>query len=689
MTKFRDVVHFQQYLTDTQRCLLLVQHLEGPAERSVTRFTHDSRGYVLALRRLKFLFGQKSKIAQATLREVTEGDALQPGDRSGLSEFYYTISDCLVTLRLLNYVSDLFSSDTLRQAVRRLPVNLVTKWAETSVNIRGRGEEPNLIHFEEWLQRRVLVLQEIEPREERQVKNISRKEQLEEKRNKIILATQTSIKSCPTCDDKHPFWKCKKYESLVPKKRFEAVMNMRRCWNCLNVVASCLSSITCHVAECKEKHHTTLHDHFKPKTNSDDNNEPQDVTVSRAEISEYKQPKRVFLQIVPVMLHSETGESVHTYGLLDNAADATLVRKDIARKLKIRGKPESIMMNTIKDKPEEVDAEQVTLDISAKDGSNRFTANGAFVLPVDKFRMPSRPRLVPCTDNDFYTHLDGIDLDAIKPSQVGILIGADNPRAVVSDDVKCGRRGQPIAVHTLFGWTLFGGVSTSNITINRVAIQHPVSNAIRSSLESFWTDREPIPVNVNTVSTEVDELLIGLEKFFKVEQDPIAERETAMSQEDVKALEKLEKETVLLAGRYQAPMLWREPTVQLPNNLPLAKRRFSMLLKRLRGDSELCAKYKAVIDRWIERGYARKLTAVESNKVGPRTWTLPTFPVFHPHKPNKVRVVHDAAAVFQGTNLNKELITGPDLLNSLHGVLLRFRVGRVAICADLENMWRT
>ncbi len=75
VTKFRDVVHFQQYLTDTQRCLLLVQHLEGPAERSVTRFTHDSRGYVLALRRLKFLFGQKSKIAQATLREVTEGDA--------------------------------------------------------------------------------------------------------------------------------------------------------------------------------------------------------------------------------------------------------------------------------------------------------------------------------------------------------------------------------------------------------------------------------------------------------------------------------------------------------------------------------------------------------------------------------------------------------------------------------------
>ena len=87
ITKFRDVIHLQEYLTDSQRCHHLVQHLEGSAERSVTRFTHDSRGYVLALQRLKFLFGQKSKIAQATLREVTQGEVVRAGNKEDLEEF--------------------------------------------------------------------------------------------------------------------------------------------------------------------------------------------------------------------------------------------------------------------------------------------------------------------------------------------------------------------------------------------------------------------------------------------------------------------------------------------------------------------------------------------------------------------------------------------------------------------------
>ena len=36
---------------------------------------------------------------------------------------------------------------------------------------------------------------------------------------------------------------------------------------------------------------------------------------------------------------------------------------------------------------------------------------------------------------------------------------------------------------------------------------------------------------------------MGLEKFFQIEQEPIAYKEPAMSQQDVKALKVLEKET--------------------------------------------------------------------------------------------------------------------------------------------------
>ena len=50
----------------------------------------------------------------------------------------------------------------------------------------------------------------------------------------------------------------------------------------------------------------------------------------------------------------------------------------------------------------------------------------------------------------------------------------------------------------------------------------------------------------------------------------------------------------------------------------------------------------------------------------------------------KVGVVFDAAAKYKGKSLNKELFTGPDLLNSLVGVLLRFRNHKITLAGDVE-----
>ena len=48
----------------------------------------------------------------------------------------------------------------------------------------------------------------------------------------------------------------------------------------------------------------------------------------------------------------------------------------------------------------------------------------------------------------------------------------------------------------------------------------------------------------------------------------------------------------------------------------------------------------------------------------------------------------DAAAKCDGVSgLNDKLYTGPDLLNSLVGVLLRFREQRVGLAADIEAMF--
>ena len=59
----------------------------------------------------------------------------------------------------------------------------------------------------------------------------------------------------------------------------------------------------------------------------------------------------------------------------------------------------------------------------------------------------------------------------------------------------------------------------------------------------------------------------------------------------------------------------------------------------------------------------------------------------NPNKPGKVRLVFEAAASYKGTSLNDELVTGPDLLSSLVGVIMRFRLHVVAMIADIETMF--
>ena len=53
---------------------------------------------------------------------------------------------------------------------------------------------------------------------------------------------------------------------------------------------------------------------------------------------------------------------------------------------------------------------------------------------------------------------------------------------------------------------------------------------------------------------------------------------------------------------------------------------------------------------------------------------------------NKVRRVTNAASVYKGHSLNKALLTGPDLLCSLVGLLLIFRQYKNAVTGDIDAM---
>ena len=109
--------------------------------------------------------------------------------------------------------------------------------------------------------------------------------------------------------------------------------------------------------------------------------------------------------------------------------------------------------------------------------------------------------------------------------------------------------------------------------------------------------------------------------------------------------------------------------------------------RRFQNDQELFEKYKTSIHEYIEKGYAARFPQDEVNAGHDIIFYLPHYAVFHPYKPAKVRVVFDCAAKFQGTSLNDQLLSGPDLTNSLVGVLTRFCEEPVALVSHVEGMF--
>ena len=95
--------------------------------------------------------------------------------------------------------------------------------------------------------------------------------------------------------------------------------------------------------------------------------------------------------------------------------------------------------------------------------------------------------------------------------------------------------------------------------------------------------------------------------------------------------------------------------------------------RRLNKDPELRERYADTIKEENRKGYVVTVVPHDPRKRSDREWYLPHHPVVNPNKPGKVRRVLNGASKFHGTSLNKTLLVGPDFLQNLIFVLLRFR----------------
>jgi len=104
----------------------------------------------------------------------------------------------------------------------------------------------------------------------------------------------------------------------------------------------------------------------------------------------------------------------------------------------------------------------------------------------------------------------------------------------------------------------------------------------------------------------------------------------------------------------------------------------------LDGNAKYKEHYVQFIEEMLKSGHAELVH--ETPKTG-EVYYLPHHGIYHHKKPDKLRVVFDCSARFQGQSLNDHLLSEPDLTNDLFGILCRFRLHPVAVVCDVEKMF--
>jgi len=263
---------------------------------------------------------------------------------------------------------------------------------------------------------------------------------------------------------------------------------------------------------------------------------------------------------------------------------------------------------------------------------------------------------VRSTDLTQWSHLSDITFPDVSLSQVSLLIGQDVPEALIPLEVSKGNIGDPYAVRTLLGWCLNGPIS-----------EHVSTNAC---------------VNFLSAESSLEE---QVERFWKLETTEQHSGELAHSVNDRRAIAIWEQSVKINDGHYEMAIPFKAQP-NFPDNKAIAVKRLESLRKRLLMDPKILHEYKTGMDDVLSKNYATKVPDEHKSRADGAVWYLPHHYVVHPRK-QKLRIVFDCAARYEGISLNDCVLQGPDLTNKLVGVLIRFRQEHIALMADIEAMF--
>ena len=218
----------------------------------------------------------------------------------------------------------------------------------------------NLLTFESWLERRIkdlfnppaeiISIQEAKAKQQQPPKenfkwkifsnfmNVSN-DKKESKEDSEELKKQNERKNgltCWLCKEKHQLMYCHEFKMRPVQDRIDFAAKEKICKNCFSkthLLKYCICSMKCRVDSCGKKHHTLL-----------DLESPHQVTVNSTNKQDFTKPDKFqthFYQVIPVTVIYSANTTV-VNALLDYGSDTTLIKSELAKTLKLKGKQRNL-----------------------------------------------------------------------------------------------------------------------------------------------------------------------------------------------------------------------------------------------------------------------------------------------------------------------------------------------------------
>ena len=652
----------------------MLQYTGGIAHRQIRHCPLDKiNGYDNARKILSDMYGAPHIILHKTMESLKGGPLVVSGQ--DLTQLGNDLQMALNTVTDLKLLSEIDNQLVIRDILKRCPQYLLTKYCNYSTDFKfEKSKYPGFKEFVTFIQK--WAIKQSDPIWSHESESYSAKSGMGSVNSLTGSAPvrQTfNSRECNLCSQNHLLFKCPQFEAMSESKRFEFIVQKRLCFICFGRGHSSrecrkLYRCTARINEntmCNRRHSKSIHcDKILGIANPGSGNASlvqNEATLTEGNDSDGSaastnlKTSNVYLPIVSVKLSN--GQTC--YALLDNCSTNTFITEHLTRTLNLQSQPANFNIDTL-GKITNFDR-SVSLDICSADSSTTATLRNVLVAKCIPARHPSRR--IKISD---YEHLSGLHSVLSHTSHdvtVDILIGSDHASLLQPLEVKADplNGNVPFATRSFLGWALSGPVplpcNTGNANSGSL-FNINLSNDIETQIESLW----------------------------KVESEGTLDQ-PEMSIEDKKVIDLWENEIYMENSHYYLPIPWISGRPELPYNFYMAKHRLDALDKRNERDG-LKQLYDQGIQDLLDRNFAERVPESEIDMVGNGDiYYLPHHGVKHPEKPGKLRIVMNAKSKCQGTSLNSQCLKGPDLLNKLLPVFLRFRQYAIGIMADIEKMY--